>query len=111
MQYLDHTQVIARYFIIKFQENEKFYTENMMSLKVTDYISLDHTFKIASNIGYLRSDGKWITLYSSILIVLNKVGQVVGWQFTKSNSIDEVKVLLTNINEKIPDLTIYCRLN
>ena len=53
--------IIARCFIIMFQENETFYTEKMMSLKVTGYISLDHTFKIASNIGYLRSDGKWVT--------------------------------------------------
>ena len=104
--------IIARCFIITFQQNEHFYTEQMVNLKVDSWISLDHTFKVASNIGYLRSDGKWVTLYSSILIILNKIGQVVGWQFTKTNSMDEVKPLLKSINERIQDaekgqFTIY----
>lgn len=104
--------IIARCFIITFQKNEDFYTEQMINLNVGSCISLDHTFKIVSNIGYLRSDGKWVTLYSSILIVLNKIGQVVGWQFTKTNSMDEVKLLLANIDERIQDFdkehfTIY----
>ncbi|ORU95015.1 MAG: hypothetical protein A6F71_10250 [Cycloclasticus sp. symbiont of Poecilosclerida sp. M] len=69
----------------------------MNSIPVTKYISLDHTFKVASNIGYKRSDGKWITLY----IVLNEIGQIVMWQFTKSTGFDEITAMLTHLQTRI----------
>lgn len=58
---------------------------------------LDHTFKLASNIGFVRSDGKWITLYNSVFIAMNEHGQVVSWQFTKTTSLDEVVMQLHNL--------------
>jgi len=81
-------------------------------MKVSNCIRLDHTFKVASNIGYLRADKKWVTLYDSIFIVLNKVGLVNAWQFTKSTSLDEVRSLLLMLKERITDIekqnfTIY----
>ena len=84
----------------------------MASFKVRRCLRLDHTFKVASNIGYLRSDGKWVTLYETIFIVLNEEGVVVSWQFTKSTSLEEVKPLLLALKERIelPErtpLTIY----
>ena len=53
--------------------------------------SLDHTFSVAANIGYFRSDHKWVTQYSSLFIVLNEIGQVLTWKFTKDESYDEVQ--------------------
>ena len=50
-------------------------------------ISFDHTFKVAANIGYLRDDGKWITQYNSVMIIMNEDGLVMGWQFTKTTRI------------------------
>ena len=84
----------------------------MASFKVRRCLRLDHTFKVASNIGYLRSDGKWVTLYETIFIVLNEEGVVVSWQFTKSTSLEEVKPLFVALKERIelPErtpLTIY----
>ena len=38
-------------------------------------VSFDHTFKVASNIGYVRSDGRWITQYNSVFIVMNEHGE------------------------------------
>ena len=101
--------IIARCFIIKFQENERFYTKQMLDLKVTRCLRLDHTFKVASNIGYLRQDGKWITQYGSVLVVLNEDGQAVAWQLTNSTSLDEVCKLLCDLKERIETskLTIY----
>ena len=55
---------------------------------------------MTSNVGYLRADGKWISQYDSLFIVLNSKGQVVAWQFTKSNSIDECHDLLTDLKER-----------
>lgn len=62
--------LIARCFMIRFQQDEHKYSAYMTNLKVSNSIRIDHTFKVASNIGYLRQDGKWITLYNSVLIRL-----------------------------------------
>ena len=104
--------IIARCFIIHFQQNEDIYTAHMMNLSITKSIRLDHTFKVASNIGYLRPDGRWVTQYGSVLMVLNEEGEVVTWQFTNSTSIDEVQPLLCSLKERIKvsegtHLTIY----
>ena len=64
----------------------------MTNLEVSNCIHLDHTFKVASNIGYSHPDGKWVTLYGSIFIVLNKAGQAIAWEFVKSTSLDEVSL-------------------
>ena len=72
--------IITRCFVVNFQENQMFYDTEMLNLNVKQCIRLDHTFKVASNIGYLRKDGKWITQYGSIFIVLNDLGQVLTWQ-------------------------------
>jgi len=93
--------IVARSFIIRFQKDEGIYFSHMTNLKASNCIHLDHTFKVASNIGYLRPDRKWITLYSSIFIVLNKAGQVIAWQFTKTTSIDEVQSILSNLKQQI----------
>lgn len=77
------------------------YSADMASKKVGKCIRLDHTFKVASNIGYLCSDKKWITQYGSIFIVLNELGQVVTWQLTNSTSFDEVELLLSILKERI----------
>ena len=61
-----------------------------------DWLSFDHTFKLAGNIGYLR-DGKWVNQYNSCFFVLNKKSEVVGWQFTSGVSFEEVSSLLSGI--------------
>ena len=93
--------IIARCILIDFKKNERMYCVDMASKKVGKCIRLDHTFKVASNIGYLRSDKKWITQYGSIFIVLNELGQVVTWQLTNSTSFDEVELLFSTLNERI----------
>ena len=62
--------IIARCFTIVFQQNENLYSTQMMNLEVSNCICLDYTFKVASNNGYLRPDGKWVTLFGSIFIGL-----------------------------------------
>ena len=66
----------------------------MRSLSCNGWISIDHTFKVAANVGYFRSDHKWVTQYNSLFIIVNEVGQVLTWQFTKSEATSEVKHLM-----------------
>lgn len=72
-----------------------------MNLKVQRCIRLDHTFKVATNIGYLRPDGKWVNQYGSVFLVLNERGQVLAWQLTNSTSLEEVKPLLCGLKERL----------
>ena len=55
----------------------------MAFLSTKGYISIDHTFKVAANLGYLRPDGRWITQYNSLFI---DIGQVIAWQLTKTGN-------------------------
>jgi hypothetical protein len=77
----------------------------MSQLTISNAISLDHTFKVSSNVGYCRADGKWVTLYSSVFICMNNIGQVVGWQFTSTTSLDEVSTLLVHIKSRAQEDT------
>jgi len=92
--------IISKAFLATFLENEQLYLKELSRIPIEQSISFDHTFKVATNIGYLREDKKWITEYDGLLLVLNDRGQVVTWQLTKSTSISESETLLKNICER-----------
>ena len=100
-------------FLQDFIEN---YFSQMASESTDGYISIDHTFKVAANLGYDRPVGRWISQYGSLLIVLNNCVKVIAWQFTSSTSIDEVKPMLSllKMSQTSNLQTIYvdnCELN
>ena len=68
-------------------------------------ISIDYTFKVAANLGYVRPDGRWISQYGSLLIVLDNCGKGIAWQFTSSTSIDEVKPMLSLLKKRLMSQT------
>ena len=101
--------MLAKCFLIGFLWHENVYLQEMASMPIGESISFDHTFKIASNIGYVRVDKKWITEYDSVFLVLNDKGQVLTWQLTKGTSFGEVTVLLQSLAERPSDQlkTVY----
>ena len=72
---LPSDDMIISCFLIIFKENEIFYTQRMSELSAL-YISADHTFKVAANIGVNLPDHKWVTQYDSLFCVLNEKGQI-----------------------------------
>ena len=68
---------IAQCFVKDFLEKEQCYLQEMISLQSCSWISCDHTFKVACNIGYLREDKKWIQQYNSAFFVLDNRGRVL----------------------------------
>ena len=96
--------ILQHCFLANFLQNRKAYNHHMSQLKVEKFISLDHTFKVASNIGFERSDGKWITLYNSVFIAMNEHGLVVTWQFTKTTSLDEVRTQLQQLCSRMGEV-------
>lgn len=92
--------LMRKCFITHFLNNEDMYLKEINNLPVTDSLSFDHTFKVASNIGYLREDKKWINMYDSLFIVFNGQGQIISWHFTKSSSFANVKSSLIALSER-----------
>ena len=89
-----------------FAENRDIYTHAMASLGTSAFISIDHTFKVTANLGYLRH---WISLYNSLFIVLNNVGQVLAWKFTQTTSIDEAANLLQSLFMRLQRSSSPCQ--
>lgn len=69
----------------------------MFSVKAGSSITWDHTFTVATNIGYLREDNVWVPLYDSLFIVMNSKGQVVSWQLTNGTSFTQIEQSLQTL--------------
>ena len=92
--------ILSKCFLVHFQQCKSVYEASMASLTAKHLISFDHTFKVASNIGYGRFDGCWVTQYGSVFFVLNEAGQVLTWQLTSSTSLDEVRPVLESLAQQ-----------
>lgn len=95
---------IESVFLADFMDKENLYTARMVDIDIgpNEWISMDHTFKVACNIGLKRkSDSKWETLYDSLFCVMNEKGQVMGWQFTKGTSFESVRKLLQGLRNVV----------
>ena len=79
--------------------NEQKYNSMMAELN-GEWLSLDHTFKTAANIG-LWSGGKWRTLYDSIFLIMNEKKEVVSWVLTKSTGFIHVRHALLKVHERM----------
>lgn len=93
---------IETIFLADFWEKEKLYTHRMISeVGTDDWISMDHTFKVACNIGIKQKlDNQWKKMFDSLFCVLNEKGQVMGWQLTKGTSFKNIRDLIQRINSR-----------
>ena len=66
------SDIIRKYFLAKFIQEEQAYIADIQSVHPEENLSFDHTFKIASNIGCLRADNKWVCQYDRAFLVLVK---------------------------------------
>ena len=81
--------LIRSVYVASFNEKKHVFTEAINSLNAK-WISCDHTFKAAANIGFERKEnGAWITQYTSLFYIINEKGQVIRWSFAMSESFDE----------------------
>ncbi len=66
-------------------------------------LSMDHTFKVCSNIGHIcKSSGKWITLYDSLIALMNEDGYVLGYKLTASTAFAAAEPLMLTIKNRLP---------
>lgn len=108
-KYLPSDDTISKCFLSKFIEDECAYISEIQSIIPGEVLSIDHTFKVASNIGYVRDDHRWVCQYNSAFIVFNGDGKIVTWQFTKGTGFEHIKSLLENIKHRQPESikTVY----
>ena len=66
--------LIAKCFLSHFLLHKEDYLQEIAALSTTNSLSLDHTFKVAANIGYLTEDNKWINMLDSLFLVFNDEG-------------------------------------
>jgi hypothetical protein len=96
--------VINDIVVANFGRFEQLISKQFSSTKAK-WISCDHTFKTAANIGYQRdADKKWIKQYKAVFCILNEKGQVLQWQFTSSEGFDEVRPMFENLKERFENM-------
>ncbi|XP_066919297.1 uncharacterized protein [Clytia hemisphaerica] len=62
-----------------------------------EFLSCDHTFKVATNIGFLDENKRWIKLVDSIFLFLNENGQVLGYKLCKGTAFEQVSDIFGNL--------------
>ena len=80
-------------FLVDYSSKREVYRSDMSNI-IGDMVSMDHTFKMSSNIGYEREDGVWVSLYDNFFLMLNENGRVMDYKFTKSTSYDNVQDIM-----------------
>ena len=77
----------------------KFHTD--MARRTSSWISCDHTFKSAANIGFVQEcDNSWVRLFNSLFCVLGNNGDVLHWRFTRGESFREVSNIFTDLQQR-----------
>jgi hypothetical protein len=100
-EYKGPSITIIRYcFIYDFEKKQHLYTCKMIEHSA-EWISIDHTFKIAANIGANRKcDSHWEKQYDSMICVMNEIGCVIAWQLTLGTAFDKVEDLLKGLHSR-----------
>jgi hypothetical protein len=66
------------------------------------WLSCDHTFHSAANIGLFRdADGHWVEQYEGLFCILNSDGEVLTWKLTKSLRFECIKEQVVMLKERL----------
>ena len=99
----DH--LLRQYFVVHFEAYKKTYQQELDKIPFKS-LSFDHTFKVATNIGYWK-DNKWIKVYDSLFILMNEEGYIKAYQYTKGTALENVNELLIKIKQQGEPEFIY----
>ena len=92
-------KLIRQCFVYDYCMKEKLYNARMASF-TGSWLSSDHTFKVASNVG-IWQNGHWISQFDSLFSVMNEDGIVLAWQLTRGTGFARVKTLLVGIMNRL----------
>ena len=97
--------LLRQCFVLHYESYKQTYQDELDKIPF-ESLSLDHTFKVATNIGYWK-DQRWIKVYDSLFILLNEEGCVKAYKFTKGTALENVKDLLIKIKQQGEPQFIY----
>lgn len=92
-------KLIRQCFVYDYCTKEELYNARMASF-TGSWLSSDHTFKVASNVG-IWQNGQWIRQFDSLFSVMNEDGIVLAWQLTRGTGFARVKTLLIGIMNRL----------
>ena len=95
----DTTKTIRSCFILEYFARKSLYDCRMSQLTSDSWLSSDHTFKVAANIGFFWNN-RWVKVYDSLFIVLNEICMVLTWLLTKGTKFENVENLLNNSQKR-----------
>ena len=90
---------IRQCFVYDYCTKEKLYNARMASF-TGSWLSSDHTFKVAGNVG-IWQNGHWIRQFNSLFSVMNEDGIVLVWQLTRGTGFARVKTLLIGTRNRL----------
>ena len=95
----DITKTIRSYFILEYFARKSRHDCRMSQLTSDSFLSSDHTFKVAANIGFFWNN-IWVKVYDSLFIVSNEIGMVLVWLLAKGTIFENVENLLNNLQKR-----------
>ena len=98
-QLIPNRKLIRQCFVYDYSTKEKLYNARMASF-TGSWLSSDHTFKVAGNVG-IWQNGLWIRQFDSLFSVMNEDGIVLAWQLTRGTGFARVKTLLVGIRKRL----------
>ena len=96
---------LSAVFLLGFWQKKPLFNFHMSALTLPQgktWLSCDHTFRTAANIGLVRqADSKWINQFKGLFCVLNSCGQVLTWRLTSSLAFSNVENLLVLLHQRL----------
>ena len=71
----------------------------MGRLTSDSWLSSDHTFKVAADIGFFWNN-RWVKVYDSLFTVFNEIVTVLAWLLTKRTKFENIENVLNNLQER-----------
>ena len=99
LQLNPNRKLIRQCFVYDYRSKEKRYIARMASF-TGSWLSSDHTFKVASNVG-IWQNCHWIRQLDSLFSVINEDGIVLAWQLTRGTAFTRVKTSLIGIMNRL----------
>lgn len=93
-------KIITACIIKDYFENEILYSRRMCQMTARKWLSCDHTFKVAANVGFWWNKS-WIKVYDTLFLIMNENGVVLTWQLCKGTAFDAVEHLVQELKERL----------
>ena len=90
---------IGHCFLLGFKEKDFFYKLSMSQILADEWIKLDSSFKLPSNVG-TNAKGVWKKEVDHLFHCQNEVGQIMTWKLTGQGTFEEIRDMIVSIKDR-----------